>query len=148
MHESLVTEQNGGAHPFLQTNVPQCCGFIAVFLVFGGGIRTCSWGIGTKALPDWYKHLIYNQCNVYKHLEVIIEMALIPFTEQHQQQEQHHHHHHFNCDFQVFAHIAWVKYKMFVSFKMCLGTDTPYEQVVLPPKNTQSHALKRLNGGR
>ena len=30
------------------------------------GEQFCSWGIGTKALPEWYKHLIYNQCNVHK----------------------------------------------------------------------------------
>ena len=32
---------------------------------------------------------------------------------------------HFNCDFQVFAHTAWVIYKIFASFGMCLGTNTP-----------------------
>ena len=47
--------------------------------VFWSGKRTHSWGIGTKALPEWYIHLIYNQCNVYKHLEVIIVVSLILF---------------------------------------------------------------------
>ena len=43
------------------------------------GKQFCSWVIGTKALPEWYKHLLYNQCNVHKHLEVIIEVSLILF---------------------------------------------------------------------
>ena len=43
------------------------------------GKQSRSWCIGTKALPEWYKHLIYNQWNMCKHLEVIIEMSLILF---------------------------------------------------------------------
>ena len=38
-----------------------------------------SWGIGTKALPEWYKHLIYDLCNAHKHLKVIFEVSLILF---------------------------------------------------------------------
>ena len=33
-----------------------------------GGKQFRSWGIGAKALPELYKHLIYNQCNMCKHL--------------------------------------------------------------------------------
>ena len=68
-------------HQFLQPNVPPFQGFRAWFFAFWGGKRTRSWGIGTKALPDQYKHLIYNQCNVYKHFEVIIEVSLILFLQ-------------------------------------------------------------------
>ena len=78
--QSLGSHNWSGAHPFLQPSVPPFWGFRAAgFLAFWGGKRTRSWGIGTKALPEWYKHLIYNQCNMCKHLEVIIEVSLIPF---------------------------------------------------------------------
>ena len=37
------------------------------------------WSISTKALPEWYTHLIYNPFNVCEHLEIIIEVAFILF---------------------------------------------------------------------
>ena len=47
------------AHLFLQLNVPSCRRFRAIFWVFWGGKQTCLWNTGTKALPEWYKHLLY-----------------------------------------------------------------------------------------
>ena len=67
------------AHPFIQPNALPFWGFRAGFLAFWGGKRTSLCGISAKALPAWYKYLIYNQCNVHKHLEVIIEVSLIQF---------------------------------------------------------------------
>ena len=50
---------------------------LAVFI--WRGKRTHSWSISTKALPEWYKHLIFNPWNVCKYLEFTIEVALILF---------------------------------------------------------------------
>ena len=79
MYSILGSHNWSVAHPFLQPNVPPFWGFRAWFSAFWGGKRNTSWGVGTKAPPEWYKHLIYISCNVYKHLKVIIEVSLINF---------------------------------------------------------------------
>ena len=45
---------------------------------------------------------------------------------------------HFNCDFQVFAYIAWVIYKMFISFRKYLGIDTPRTSPFTTPERPTS----------
>ena len=45
---------------------------------------------------------------------------------------------HFNYDFQVFAYIELVIYKMFVSFRKCLGTDTTRTSPFTTPKQQKS----------
>ena len=78
MYSILGSHNWSVAHPFLQiTSLLR--GFRAGFSPFWGSKLTRSWGIGTKALPESYKHLIYNQCNVYKHLGDIIEESNINF---------------------------------------------------------------------
>ena len=53
---------------------------------------------------------------------------------------------HFNCDFQVFAYIILVMYKMFVLFRKCLGTDTPRKNLFTTPEHPNL-ALRLLTGG-
>ena len=68
-----------GTHSSLQPNVPLFRRFRARFWVFWGGKQTRLWSIGMEALPEWYKYLTYNLCNVCKPLEVTIQVALISF---------------------------------------------------------------------
>ena len=53
---------------------------------------------------------------------------------------------HFNYVFQVFVYIALVMYKMFVSFRKCLGTNTSRASPFTTPEH-QNPALKPQNGG-
>ena len=70
------------AYLYLQPNVPPCSGFRARCSGSCFSHRTHSLILTTKAIPELYKHLLYIPCDVWKHLEDIIELALIFFYSQ------------------------------------------------------------------
>ena len=47
---------------------------------------------------------------------------------------------HFNNDFQVFEYIELVIHKVFISFRKCLGTDTPWTSQFTTPERQKSRS--------